>query len=141
MKLTKRIVDAAKPRAKRYVTWDIEVKGFGLLVLPSGVKSYIFNYRTPEGRERRLTIGQHGPLTCEQARKIAAEHKHAVVHGADPLGRRQDQRQALTVGDILDRYLASDYYAAKADSTKVVDVGRVERHLRPLLGGRHAHTC
>jgi integrase len=139
MKLTKRVVDDAKPGPKRYVVWDVEIKGFGLLVLPSGVKSYIFNYRTPEGRERRLTIGQHGAITCEQARKIAADHKHAVAHGADPLERKQEQRRAPTVGDILDAYLASESFADKADGTKATDRGRIERHLRPLLGRKHAH--
>jgi integrase len=139
MKITKRVVDAAEPGEKRYIVWDVEVKGFGLLVLPSGNKSYIFNYRTPENRDRRLTIGQHGALTCEQARKLAAEHKHAVLHGDDPLGRKQERRHALTVGDLLDAYLASESFADKADSTKATDIGRIERHLRPLLGRKHAH--
>jgi Arm DNA-binding domain len=60
-KLTKRTVDAATPEADRFIVWDIELKGFGLLVLPSGVKSYVYDYRTPEGLKRRITIGQHGP--------------------------------------------------------------------------------
>ena len=68
MKITKRVVDAAGPKDGRYIIWDGEVKGFGLVVQPSGIKSYIFNYRTAEGRDRRLTLGQHGALTCEQAR-------------------------------------------------------------------------
>lgn len=138
-KITKRIVDSAEPGEARFIVWDSQTKGFGLLVMPSGVKSYIFNYRSPEGRDRRLTIGQHGTLTCEQARKIAAEHKHSVVHGADPLGSRQEKRNALTVGDVIDAYLASEDFADKAEVTKSVDRGRIERHLRPLLGKRHAH--
>ena len=59
-KITKRVVDAATPKADRFIVWDAEIKGFGLIVLPTGVKSYIFNYRSPEGRDRRLTIGKHG---------------------------------------------------------------------------------
>jgi integrase len=138
-KLTKRVVDAALPRANYYLLWDAEIKGFGVLVLPSGVKSYVFQYRTAEGRSRRLSLGQHGGLTCEQARKLAAEHKHHVVHGADPLGKRQQLRHAVTVNDVIDAYLASEEFADKADVTKGVDRGRIERHLRPLLGKRHAH--
>ena len=45
-KITKRIVDAAAPVAsRRYYVWDDEIKGFGLLVLPSGVKTYFFRYQ------------------------------------------------------------------------------------------------
>ena len=66
-KITKRIVDAATAKADRYIVWDGELMGFGLLVLPTGIKSYIFNYRTPEGRDRRITIGKHGDWTPTQA--------------------------------------------------------------------------
>ena len=139
MKITKRIVDATVPEAERFIVWDGEVKGFGLLVLPSGIKSYIFDYRSPEGRKRRITIGKHGVLTCEQARKLAAEHKHRVVHGSDPLSEKRALRASATVNDIIDAYLASDEFADKAEVTKATDRGRIERHLRPLLGKRHAH--
>jgi hypothetical protein len=44
-KITKRTVDATQPADKRVFLWDTEVKGFGLQVLPSGIKSYVFrNY-------------------------------------------------------------------------------------------------
>ena len=71
-KLTKRTVDASTAKADRYLIWDEQIKGFGLLVLPSGIKVYVFNYRTSEGRERRITIGQHGawtPMQAAQGRK------------------------------------------------------------------------
>ena len=60
-KLTKSIVDEARPiSGARYFVWDRDLKGFGLLVLPTGVKSYIYQYRTSDGRSRRATIGKHG---------------------------------------------------------------------------------
>ena len=48
-KITKRVVDAATAKAKRYIVWDGEIKGFGLLVLPTGIKSYVFNIGLPRG--------------------------------------------------------------------------------------------
>jgi hypothetical protein len=138
-KISKRIVDATGAGKRRVIVWDDQIKGFGLLVLPSGVKSYILIYRTPEGRQRQLTLGKHGALTPEQARKLAAEHKHAISHGADPLAERRATRAALTVGDMLDAYLESDEFKDKAEVTQACDRGRIERHLRPLLGKRHAH--
>ena len=43
------------------------------------------------------------------------------------------------MGDLLDAYVASEKFADKAESTKATDKARIERHLRPLLGKRHAH--
>ena len=37
-RLTKRVVDKAKPRTARYTIFDDEIKGFGLRVFPSGAK-------------------------------------------------------------------------------------------------------
>lgn len=133
-KLTKRVVTAAKVTDKRHVVWDTELKGFGLLVLPSGVKSYVYDYRNGYGRKRRVTIGKHGEWTCEQARKKAEEHRDSLKDGIDPLGAQQAKRKALTVNELLDLYLQSPQFARKAETTKAVNKGRIERHLRPLLG-------
>ena len=140
MKLTKRTVDSVKPSSERFIVWDDQIKGFGLVVRPSGVLSYVFNYRSPEGRERRITLGQHGAITPEQARKLAAEHRHAVVHGGDPLESRQERRRALTIDELLDAYLEGEEFNDKAEITKAIDRGRINRHLRPLLGRRHVHV-
>lgn len=138
-RISKRLVDTAAPDAtgRRVMIWDSEVKGFGLLVLPSGVKSYVYNYRTPEGRARRYTIGKHGDYTAEKARDKAEDLREAVRHGRDPLGEKAAAREALTVNDLLDSYLASEKFKDKADSTRAIDEGRIRRHLRPLLGRAH----
>ena len=64
-KLTKRLVDAARPKDKDCVLWDNVVTGFGLKVTPTGSKTYILYYRSESGRQRRPTIGKHGPLTVD----------------------------------------------------------------------------
>jgi integrase len=139
-KITKRVVDAATPQPDRYIVWDSEIKGFGLLVMPSGIKSYLYQYRTPEGRQRRATIGKHGEWTPTEARKKAEDHKEAVRSGRDPLAEKRALKKAPTVGEVLDAYLQSESFKDKAASTKAIDRGRAERHLRPLLGRKHAHA-
>lgn len=135
-KITKRTVDAAAPdpAGKRRFIFDPEVKGFALMVLPSGVKSFIFRYRTAEGRERRYTIGKFGKWTAAEARTKAEALRRAVRDGDDPLEQKAEAREALTVNDLLDKYLASSRFREKAPSTQAIDRGRIERHLRPLLG-------
>ena len=79
-KISKRTVDAAKPDPdRRVILWDDTLKGFGLLLLPSGVKSYFFNYRNKHGRERRATIGKHGTWTPDKARNRAEAMQREVA--------------------------------------------------------------
>ncbi|WIY26312.1 tyrosine-type recombinase/integrase [Parasedimentitalea psychrophila] len=42
-KLTKRVVDALQSDTKVYFVWDSQIAGFGLLVMPSGAKTYQAN--------------------------------------------------------------------------------------------------
>jgi integrase len=139
-KIAKRVVDAAGPHANRYIIWDSEIKGFGLLLMPSGVKSYFYQYRTAEGRQRRATIGKHGDWTPTEARAKAEEYREVVRSGRDPLAEKRALKEAPTVAEILDAYLESESFTDKALSTQRVDRGRIERHLRPLLGRRPAHS-
>jgi hypothetical protein len=48
MRLTKRVVDALSPRQKQYVEYDKDLTGFGVAIYPSGVKSWVCEYR-PHG--------------------------------------------------------------------------------------------
>ena len=76
-KITKRAVDASlpNPTGGDHFVWDTEVRGFGLRVKASGVKSYVLKYRIGS-RTRRVTIGKHGsPWTAEEAREQQARRK------------------------------------------------------------------
>ena len=139
-KITKRVVDAAAKDGARYYVWDSEIRGFGLIVTPTGQRSYVFQYRTADGRTRRATIGKHGAWTPELARRKAEEFRRAVREGRDPLEERNQIRKAPTVTELLDLYLQSERYLAKTDETRAIDRGRIERHLKPLLGKHHLHT-
>jgi integrase len=136
-RISKRIVDAAKPGSKPAFTWDATLPGFGLLTLPSGAKSYIFQYRTAQGRSRRATVAKVGTVTPEQARTLAEDMARTVKLGGDPLADKLAARNALTVAALLDLYIASAHYATKAPSTQATGKGQIERHLKPLLGRRY----
>jgi Arm DNA-binding domain len=74
MKLTKRTIAAiARDPLQDIYTWDDEVRGFGLRVKPSGVRSFIVQYRNASGISRRITVGKLGVLTPEEARKSAKQ--------------------------------------------------------------------
>lgn len=136
--LNKKLIDALHPTGDRMFAWDDKIAGFGLVIQPSGSKSYCFQYRNAEGQSRRITIGKHGPLTPDQARDLARDLAHAVHRGEDPAGDKRARRSALTVGEVFDAYLRSPKYLSKAPETRSIDKGRIDRHLRPLLGTRTA---
>ena len=108
--ITKRLVDAAEAQRSTYLIRDIRLKGFVLVVTPYGGKSYAVEYRAGRGRraqKRRYTIGKHGsPWTPELARREALRLLGAIANGADPTATRNSERQALTLTELCDLYLA-----------------------------------
>ncbi len=133
-KITKRVVDALRPDAGAEVfKWDSEMRGFGVRIMPSGVTSYLIQYRTPEGRTRRMVIGRVGTLTPDEARKVAREKLIAAANGADPSTERRAVRKAMTVSELCDQYVA-DAKGRIKDSTLAMDKSRIETHVKPLIG-------
>ncbi len=141
-KLTKTEVDKLLPKDKDYFVWSNDrndPKGFGIKVFTSGAKSFVFQYRTAEGKSRRYTIGKlSDALTVEQARKKANELSSNVSDGIDPQAEKHDRREAITIDQLLTRYIESPAFSQKAKTTKATDLGRIDRHLRPLIGSATA---
>jgi len=125
--------------------WDAAVVGFHARRQRGTAVTYTVFYRTKEGRQRWYTIGRHGaPWTPETAREKAREVLAEVVKGADPAAEKRAVRKATTVSELCGLYLAdaeagrllTRSKAPKKASTLAVDTGRIERHVKPLLGGR-----
>lgn len=148
-KLTKRYVESIEPSAKDIFVWDSELPGFGVRVKPTGVKSYLIQYRQ-DGRSRRLTLGKHGVLAADEARKFARQHLADVAKGENPSEERQEARKAPTVevlaSDYMERharpnkrpksvredqYMITTFILPAIASRKVKDIGR--RDIEPIL--------
>jgi integrase len=145
MKLTKRTIDAVKlnPNQDTYL-WDDDVPGFGLRIKPSGVRSFIIQYRNSSNVSRRVTLGKFGVLTPDQARKVAKQTLADVARGGDPAEKRAQDRNAMTVRQLCQAYLEAVEKGLilgkgkrpKKQSTLCTDRGRIDRHILPLLGSR-----
>ncbi len=137
-RITKRAVDAAKPGERDTYLWDADLSGFGLKATPAGRKVYLVQYRLGgrKGRTRRVTIGRHGsPWTPESARNEAKRLLGEVGAGRDPAEERTQARGDLTIAELCDRYIAEGC-ATKKPSTVMSDKGRIECHIKPILGRR-----
>jgi integrase len=122
---------------------DTLVRGFRARRQKGEAVSYSVVYRNKEGRQRRAAIGPHGaPWTPDEARKEAQRILGEVAAGGDPAASRTAARKAEKVAELCDLYfrdaeagrLLTRRRAAKKPSTLVTDKGRIERHVKPLLG-------
>lgn len=153
-------MDAATPGARDVFFWDEKLSGFGLKVTPAGGRIYIYQYRlaapgkAQQTAPRRYTIGKHGALTPDQARKRAQELSALVVQGVDPAeleqGRWRARDEAKRKADEQARLHHDLAFTRKADMwlthyqdeqerrPKSVQLARlvVKNHLKPALGDK-----
>lgn len=138
-KINSRSVEALTlPKGKtREVMWDTSISGFGCLVLPSGVKSFIVQYRR-NGRSHRVSLGLYGRITPEMARSEAKKLLGAVETGSDPIADRQAARQAArearTFKDIADEFMRT-HVETKRKSRTAEEYRRIlNLHILPAIG-------
>lgn len=141
-RITKRLVDAATAgKDSETRVWDLDVKGFMLRVSPAGRKTYCLKYRI-DGRQRWLTIGEHGsPWTPDAARERAREALYQASQGDDPQSMKIDARtKGATVAELFERYFSEGPKdkPLKRQSSWGVDHYCYRRHVAPLLGRRIA---
>lgn len=142
-KLSTRYVDSLEPRADKYIVWDEALPCFGIRLYPSGRRSYVIQYKVKR-RTRRLTLGSHGALSTDAARRIAKIKLGEVAQGADPADLRRLEREGLTVRELCDRYMLDADLGLipgkrrrpKKASTLQTDRSRIDAHIIPLLGTR-----
>jgi integrase len=134
MKLTDAIVkELPAPRSGSRKTYDTDVKGFGIRITSAGARSFILNYRTQLGRERRYTIGSFPDWKTGAARAEATELKKVIDRGGDPLGEIKAGREAPTVADLCQRFEA-EYLPRKRPSTQTSYRQQIAAQIRPDLG-------
>lgn len=116
MTLSDRAIRDAKPKPSVYRLRDSNVvcRGFGVVVSPSGAKTFFLSYTSPEdGRRKQVALGRHPTLSLREARIKAAQVRESVDAGLDPsvekrrqTSARLSQRELGTLRDLLDLYAA-----------------------------------
>ena len=128
--ISKRTVDGLSVDDKDAVFWDRELSGFGVRVYPSGSKVYVVQTRTT-GKSKRVTLGRHGVISADQARRKAAETIARLKSGEDPGGK---SASTVTVADLAARYLKEHVALHCNPHTAKLYRSAVQRFILPAYG-------
>ena len=130
--ISRRAVDRLRPAGADAIFWDRDLPGFGVRVYPSGRKVYVVQARAGGGGPRRATLGAHGELTPERARKRAASVIARIKAGGDPAAAPPDG--GTTVADLAERYMKVHVAANCNAHTARIYRGSLDNHILPALG-------
>src|SRR5262249_24150278 len=106
-------------------------------VQPSGVMSYVWEYRAGSGRSaptRRMKIARMGQVTPDEARESAK----SLSKQGDPAALRTAEKRAETLRQLADLFLAEHAEAKRKGSTAAFYRDVLERLVLPELGNRKA---
>ena len=133
--ISKRTVEALSVE-KDTVFWDSELLGFGVRAYPSGSRYYIVQTRAAGRAAKRVTVGRHGVITAEEARRRAALIVARIKAGGDPAAEPLEGGRANgpAVGDLARQWL--EEHVEVRCRPKTVEMYRLilEKHLLPALG-------
>lgn len=137
-RINKTTVDAAQPGEKDVLLWDDRLPGFGCKVTPTGSRVFVYQYRLG-GRGspvRRYTIGKHGVLTTDQARRHAKMLALKVSQGTDPQ-RVKVETARIAVDLAFKPYVErfhDDYLRKEWPSSHQEAHSLLKRYAVPVLG-------
>ena len=129
--ITKRTVDALSVEDRDAVFWDRGLPGFGIRVYPSGLKKYVVQSRGPGG-SKRATLGRHGEIAAEQARRLAAEAIDRIKRGEDPVPPAPEPEATMAV--VAERYMRDYVPSHCKPSSAEVYRRALDNHILPALG-------
>lgn len=132
-KLTKRTIDSLQAEARDYFVWDSQIAGFGVRVMPSGAKTYQAQYRSG-GRTRRVSLGRHGKITVDEARRLAKDVMGQVAMGENPAEAIAQERRAPTVSALCDRFFQDHVLERCKASTQSEYRRALDLFIKPEIG-------
>jgi len=141
-KLTKRTVDCLTPKEKPFDVRDSLIKGFLIRVLPSGSKTYYYQYKNEEGKQRNYRIGNTESISPIQARDIAENKTAEVIKGIDIQAKKHSKREEAEISKYrtLGGFIKNKYSAWILEHRKTgkQTIQRIELHFnqfyeRPLI--------
>ena len=132
VKLTKRVVEALSVEKKDRLFWDGYLTGFGVRVHATDRKVYVAQARPPGGGPKRVTVGRHGEISAEMARRTATDIIDRIRQGEEPVP--PPEMTEPTVADLAARYLEAHVAANCGAGTAKTLERAVRLHILPEFG-------
>lgn len=101
--------------------------------MPSGAKTYQAQYRKG-GRTRRVSVGRHGKITVDEARKLAMEIMDQVAKGGNPAENISQHRKAPTIAALCERVFESHVKEHCKPSTQSEYRREIDLFINPTIG-------
>jgi hypothetical protein len=117
------------------VLWDDALRGFGVIALPSGRKTFVVQCKR-NGRSQKAKIGLFGPMTAEQARTQALNLLGAIESGADPVAERRAARMVRTFSEVAEDFMAQHVLAKRKQRTAESYRCLLDKYVLPELGNK-----
>ena len=133
LRITKRAVDSLFVQAGDAVFWDRDLPGFGVRVHATSRKVYVVQSRGPTG-PKRVTLGRHGDMSTDEARKQAAFVIDRIKQGEDPIPKPPEPE--LTVSNLAERFMSTHVNVHCKPSTAAMYRSVLEKHILPVLGDK-----
>lgn len=124
-----RSLRAVRAGERRVDYMDLGLHGFGLMVRPTGRKTFFVRYRVG-GLDRRIILGDYPRVLLVDARTAAKDVLGRVARGEDPQSDRLEKRAAPTFGDLAASYL--EVHAKRRKRTWEEDERILRRDLLPV---------
>ena len=133
--ISRRTVEALEVE-RDTVFWDSELMGFGVRVYPSGSKYYVVQTRAGGAAAKRVTVGRHGVISAEEARRRAALVIARIKAGEEPTPQPRARRLANgpTVAALAARYLEEHVAVRCKPRTRVMYRLVVDKYILPEFG-------
>ena len=136
--ISRKTVEELPIADRETVYWDRELSGFGVRVYPTGSRMYIVQTRA-KGKSRRITVGRHGLVSADQARKEAARLIATVKSGGNPVPFDQDngvspEDAGPMLSEVAERFMREHASVRCRPATVVKYRSLLDLHILPMLG-------
>lgn len=131
-RLTEQTIKAIPAPVEGYtLTADTDFAGLAIRTTAGGVKSFTYQYRTAQGRSRRVTLGRWPTITATAARLRAKKLRAEADTGNDPAEAKQRKRREGTLSDLIEAF-AERHLSKKRSGTETARILRAD--VVPALG-------
>jgi integrase len=119
---------------------DRKVSGLGLMVLPTGVRTWYVRYREPSGKQQTQKIGRAEVVSLTMAREEAIKILAAVAKGEAPGTDKQLLRHSKTIRELSVMVTEKHYAKRVRPNTQVGYAVLWKNHILPRIGAEKVAT-